>query len=226
MISIKFKELLAAKERVNGERISLDDISKETGISIATLSRLGSPRKYTTNTDILDRLCQYFGSGICELIEFHPDEKKAFKILGISDIKKRRRALEEQLPSYVLSKLPSLGLELTSVKFNQLYLNQNGTNKFSVDITGQDNAGNLHFIAVKPLLYHTQTLNYLKELFRYEPFRILVITCSDKFPVDLANTNMPGVDFFVTKVIFDEIRNQVIGLDIDKSSLVNISTAN
>lgn len=71
MIRFRLKELIADKEFKEGRRITLEEVSRETGIHRTTLSKIANQKGYVTNTDVLDRLCVFFGipiSGIAEHI--------------------------------------------------------------------------------------------------------------------------------------------------------------
>ena len=60
MIRFRLKELIADKEFVEGRRITLEEVSRETGIHRTTLSKIANHKGYVTNTDVLDRLCNFF----------------------------------------------------------------------------------------------------------------------------------------------------------------------
>ncbi|MEQ3702107.1 helix-turn-helix transcriptional regulator [Thalassolituus sp.] len=69
MIRFRLKELIAEKEFQEDRRITLEEVSRETGIHRTTLSKIANQKGYVTNTDVLDRLCFYFGvpvGGIAE----------------------------------------------------------------------------------------------------------------------------------------------------------------
>lgn len=71
MVIYKLTRLLEEKQRREDRRITLSEVSKETGINRTTISRLADPRGgYTTSTDILEKLCRYFGCKIGDLVEF------------------------------------------------------------------------------------------------------------------------------------------------------------
>lgn len=69
MIRYKLKELIARKSFDEGRRVTLDEVSAETGISRNTLSRIANKRGYSTTIDAIDRLCEYFDCEIKDLIE-------------------------------------------------------------------------------------------------------------------------------------------------------------
>lgn len=60
VILIKFKQLLADKSFAEQRRITMNEVCEETGLSRPTLSRIANTPGYSTNTDTLDTLCQYF----------------------------------------------------------------------------------------------------------------------------------------------------------------------
>ena len=75
MIRFRLKELLAEKSFQEGRRVTLDEVSKGTGIHRTTLSKVANQRGYTTNTDIVDKLCAYFGVPVEEVAQFVDDEE-------------------------------------------------------------------------------------------------------------------------------------------------------
>jgi len=61
VIRFRLRELLAAKERQEGRRIPMREVSEITGISAQVLSSLTSPdRPVVTNTAFVEALCRYF----------------------------------------------------------------------------------------------------------------------------------------------------------------------
>ena len=76
MIRFYLRERMADKGFQEKRRITLDEVSRETGISRNTLSRISSTLGYNTTTDILNRLCQYFSCTLADLAVYVDDEKK------------------------------------------------------------------------------------------------------------------------------------------------------
>lgn len=76
MIRFKIKQLLAEKEFRERRRITLSEVSEESGVNRATLSRLVNRFGYSTDTDVLGRLCAYFSCEVGELAEYVRDEKQ------------------------------------------------------------------------------------------------------------------------------------------------------
>ena len=70
MIRILFKQMLDDKSFKEKRRISLKDVSEETGISRATLTRVANTPGYNTNTDTIDILGGSFNCGPGELLQW------------------------------------------------------------------------------------------------------------------------------------------------------------
>lgn len=68
MIRILFKQLLDDKAFRERRRITLDDVSGETGISRPTIGRISGTPGYVTTTDTIEALCRYFDCTPCELM--------------------------------------------------------------------------------------------------------------------------------------------------------------
>ena len=75
MIRFRIKELIADKEFKEGRRITLAEIAEETGLHRATLSKLSNQKGYNVTTDILDKLCTYFGVDIGDVANHITDEE-------------------------------------------------------------------------------------------------------------------------------------------------------
>lgn len=60
MIRILLKQLLDDKAFNERRRITMQELSKETGISRPTITRLANVPGYSTNTDTIAALCEYF----------------------------------------------------------------------------------------------------------------------------------------------------------------------
>lgn len=82
MIRILFKKMLDEKAFRERRRISISDVCNETGLSRPTVSRIANTPGYTTSTDTLDGLCEYFDCQPGDLLEWvkEPDGQKAEKI--------------------------------------------------------------------------------------------------------------------------------------------------
>jgi putative transcriptional regulator len=71
MIRILLKKMLDEKSFQEKRRITLNEVSEETGISRATLNRISNVPGYNANTDSIDALCKYFECTPCELLEYY-----------------------------------------------------------------------------------------------------------------------------------------------------------
>jgi putative transcriptional regulator len=69
MIRYKLKELVAQKEFEDGKRLMIKDIAESTGINRMTLSKILNQKGYNTTTDKLDKLSEFFGCQIGDLVE-------------------------------------------------------------------------------------------------------------------------------------------------------------
>ena len=73
MIRFRLKELIAEKGFQENRRVTLDEVSRETGIHRTTLSKIANQRGYNTTTEILDKLCMYFDVELQEVAQFVED---------------------------------------------------------------------------------------------------------------------------------------------------------
>ena len=69
MIRIKLKQLLDDKAFKEGRRITLNEVSVQTGIARATINRIANKPGYNTTTDNIEALCRYLDCTPCDLIE-------------------------------------------------------------------------------------------------------------------------------------------------------------
>ena len=74
MIRVKLRELIAEKHYREGKLVTLSQIARETGIHRMTLTKIAGDPIYSTSTDTLDRLCNYFKCRIEQLLEFSPSD--------------------------------------------------------------------------------------------------------------------------------------------------------
>jgi len=77
MLRFRLKELLAEKEFSEGRVITMVEVANATGIHRMTLSKLSNHKSCNPTADILDRLCNYFGCRIEQLVEQIPDKLKS-----------------------------------------------------------------------------------------------------------------------------------------------------
>ena len=73
MLRFKLKERIADLEFRERRRVTLQEIAEHTGLNRMTLSKLANQHGAVVRTDVIDRLCTYFGCRIEELVE-HVDE--------------------------------------------------------------------------------------------------------------------------------------------------------
>ncbi len=71
VIRVLLKQMLDEKSFKERMRITLNEVSEETGISRVTLNRISNVPGYNANTDSIDALCKYFECTPCELLSFH-----------------------------------------------------------------------------------------------------------------------------------------------------------
>lgn len=75
MIRFRLKELVAEKEFRERRVITMTEVAAQTGINRMTLSKIANHPGYSTVTDNLDKLCDYFGCRIEQLAEHLPGSK-------------------------------------------------------------------------------------------------------------------------------------------------------
>ena len=70
MIRYRLRELMADYQFKTGRRLTFDELAKQTEIHRTTLSKIANHRSYNTTTDNIDRLCEYFGCKVGDLMEY------------------------------------------------------------------------------------------------------------------------------------------------------------
>lgn len=73
MLRFKLKERIADLEFRERRRVQLQEIAAATGLNRMTLSKLVNHHGANVQTDVLDKLCSYFGCKIEDLVEHVPD---------------------------------------------------------------------------------------------------------------------------------------------------------
>lgn len=73
MIRFRLNEMISEKSFQEGRRITIGEVAKETGINRMTLSKMINHKGYSTVTDNLDKLCEYFGCSLDALAEYVPE---------------------------------------------------------------------------------------------------------------------------------------------------------
>jgi putative transcriptional regulator len=77
MIRFKLGEMMEKKQFAEGRRVSISEVAAATGLNRMTLSKILNQKGYGTGTDTIDRLCQFFGCKVDDLMEHLPDESTA-----------------------------------------------------------------------------------------------------------------------------------------------------
>lgn len=73
MIRFRLKELIADKGFQEGRRVTIDEVAKETDIHRTTLSKIANQKGYKTNTEVLDKLCTFFGVEVGDVAQHVED---------------------------------------------------------------------------------------------------------------------------------------------------------
>jgi putative transcriptional regulator len=74
MLRFKLKERIADLEFRERRRVTLQEIAETTGLTRLTLSKLANHHGSNVQTDVIDRLCNYFKCRVEELVEHVPAE--------------------------------------------------------------------------------------------------------------------------------------------------------
>lgn len=73
MIRFHLRRCIDDYEFRTGNALTLVQLSEATGIHRATLSKLVHEKGCNVTTDVVDRLCQFFGVELNQLMELLPD---------------------------------------------------------------------------------------------------------------------------------------------------------
>ncbi len=73
MIRFRLKELIADKGFRERRVVTISEVATATEINRMTLSKIANHPGYSTVTDNLDRLCDYFGCTLAQLAEHIPN---------------------------------------------------------------------------------------------------------------------------------------------------------
>lgn len=74
MIRFRMAELIADKAFAERRVVSLSEIAEATGIHRATLSKIANQPGANIGTDIVDKLCRYFGRQPGDLLGYVSDD--------------------------------------------------------------------------------------------------------------------------------------------------------
>ena len=70
MIRFRLKELIVDKEFREERRVTIEEVSRETGVHRTTLSKIANQKGYVTNTDVLHKLCSFFEVNTNDIAEY------------------------------------------------------------------------------------------------------------------------------------------------------------
>lgn len=70
VIRFKLKQRIADLEFNERRRVTIQEIAEETGLGRMTLSRMLNHPGTAVRTDVLDKLCAYFGCQVGDLAEY------------------------------------------------------------------------------------------------------------------------------------------------------------
>lgn len=80
VIRILFAKWLDEKSFRERRRITLSDVCAETGLSRPTVSRIANVPGYVTSTEVVEKLCRYFGctpGDLLVLVDEEPDGRSS-----------------------------------------------------------------------------------------------------------------------------------------------------
>lgn len=75
MIRYKLKQQIADLEFREKRRVALQEVADATNINRATLSKMLNQHGAVVRTDVLDKLCAYFGCQLGDLAEYIDEEQ-------------------------------------------------------------------------------------------------------------------------------------------------------
>jgi putative transcriptional regulator len=73
VIRFKLAEQIEKKQFKESRRITIQEVAEASGVNRMTLSKILNHRGYSTGTDIVDKLCTYFGCSVSDLLEHVPE---------------------------------------------------------------------------------------------------------------------------------------------------------
>ena len=69
MLRFKLKERIADLEFRERRRVTIQEIAEATGLNRMTLSKLANHHGANVHTDVIDRLCSFFGCPVQDVVE-------------------------------------------------------------------------------------------------------------------------------------------------------------
>lgn len=70
MLDVKLKRVLDAYQERTGERLTYGELSKRTGLSIATIESLATRPGYNTRLSTIEKLCKELGCQPGDFLEY------------------------------------------------------------------------------------------------------------------------------------------------------------
>lgn len=80
MIRFRIQELLAEKQFKDGHRVTISELSEATGINRGTLSKMVNQKGYSTVTNNIDLLCNFFDCQVEDLMEYVNEQQDVWKV--------------------------------------------------------------------------------------------------------------------------------------------------
>lgn len=77
MLRFKLKERIADFEFRERRRLTLQELAEGTGLNRMTLSKLANQHGAIVRTDVVDKLCKFFGCRVEELMEHIPERDES-----------------------------------------------------------------------------------------------------------------------------------------------------
>ena len=71
-LTLRLRTLMANYSDDRGRRLTLQELSQGTGISMSTLSHLCNDRQRLLDRSVLERLCDFFDCGLHDLVRLEP----------------------------------------------------------------------------------------------------------------------------------------------------------
>lgn len=75
MIRFYLQKMISEKQFREGRRITMAEITEATGINRVTLSKMINQKGYSTVTDNLDKLCEFFDCKLEDIAEYISDRE-------------------------------------------------------------------------------------------------------------------------------------------------------
>ncbi len=68
-------ELIADRQFETGQKLTLQELARETGVHRTTLSKMANQKGYVSSTEVVDKLCDYFGVPVEKLMTHVDDDQ-------------------------------------------------------------------------------------------------------------------------------------------------------